>query len=687
MPSKFIANSNFDVLFSLRMEEDLARYAAHPGEYTVSSKKLKDIHLCSPRRCKAKKPGQACFRDFYKNVDTSAIYHVQDSNISHKDTVQAPSVKVIPVKVDGVEETLVNGVPFIDKLESKFSSLEPSKSWGEVFGNHISFWKDNRSPSYRLYQEMEKNGNLYSITVGETSEKEAAAKVESFKTSIFEGAEKFKPFPRVFIALDVEGKRAVEGSDIPMLAKIHLGDGFSCFLEINFPMKKNQIPRAVVELFETDDFVFVGNDCTEDLVMVEYAVSTLTSVGWEFKAKWIDTAALWVGLGKWAKNSFGLSTLMYQCLGGFLPKSFKLSCAPDWTQSMYKLPWQYTVYNIGDQFAIIAALHLFFMTAIQTIVPDKERFVQKLGLDESESANLFVSIVTETFTGVCLDGAYYQGAPAYLRDQAVIQVPIGRHISFRHRMKENESPRLNKLINIWGKPVSFIRSSWMCKEESKFVEGFLGICRELKFCEYADAVMSPEDVSEDEVMILNASEDSEIIELDDHVDHVEDQRDHVEDPVEKPIEDDVECELMPGARVSRFLKPRPVWNPSGYAPTKKLLKELLDRGVPHVAIDRHGVEYTRRARNWTEYLSIKEMLKEVRPEKILKFVDDNPITGLEWIHSATEWGKSPTPTNFRFMGGKWYRDVVRVVEKRLRIKVENKHPYNKIRGGRNTRRN
>ena len=44
-------------------------------------------------------------------------------------------------------------------------------------------------------------------------------------------------------------------------------------------MKRNQIPRAVVELFETNDFDFVGNDCTEDLVMVVYAVSTLTSVG------------------------------------------------------------------------------------------------------------------------------------------------------------------------------------------------------------------------------------------------------------------------------------------------------------------------------------------------------------------------------------------------------------------------
>ena len=80
-------------------------------------------------------------------------------------------MKVIPVPVDSVEETLVNGVPFLDKLEPKFSSLELSKSWGEIFWNHIDFWKRNRSPSYRL-------GNLYSITDGETSQKEAAVKVE-----------------------------------------------------------------------------------------------------------------------------------------------------------------------------------------------------------------------------------------------------------------------------------------------------------------------------------------------------------------------------------------------------------------------------------------------------------------------------------------------------------------------------
>ena len=668
------------------MEEDLARYAAHPGEYTVSSKKLKDIHLCKPKSCKAKKPGQACFRDFYKNVDTSAIYHIQDPNSSHGSTVHIHSVKVIPVPVDGVEETLVNGVPFLDKLEEKFSSLEPSKSWGEVFRNHINFWKGNRSPSYRLYREMEEDGNIYSITVGETSEKEAAVKVESFKTAIFKGAEKFKPFPRVFIALDVEGKRTVEGSDVPMLAKIHLGDGFSSFLEINFPVNKNGIPRAVVELFETDDFVFVGNDCTEDLVMVEYAVSTLTSADWEFKAKWIDTAALWVGLGKWAKNSFGLSTLLYQCLGGFLPKNFKLSCAPDWTQSLYRLPWQYTVYNVGDQFAIIAALHLFFMTAIQTIIPDKEKFVQRLRLSESDSANLFISIITETFTGVCFDGAYYQGAPAYLREQAVIQVPSGRYSAFRHRMKEDESPRLNRLLKMWGKPVWFLRSSWECTEEVKFTEGFLGILKELKFCEYADIVISPEDESEDEVMILNASADSEMVVLESCVDHVGYQTDHAKDSLENLVKDDMECEPMRGTRVSRFLRPRPTWNPSGYDPKRAQLKSLLDKGIPHVAVDRHGVEYTRRAKNWTEYLSIREMLKDVRPEEILKFVNDNPVVGLKWIDSATEWGKFPTPTNFRFRGGKWYRDVVQIVERKLKIRVTNKHPYNKIRGGRKTRK-
>ena len=36
-----------------------------------------------------------------------------------------------------------------------------------------------------------------------------------------------------------------------MLAKIHLANRFSSFMEINFPVNKIQIQRAVVELFET----------------------------------------------------------------------------------------------------------------------------------------------------------------------------------------------------------------------------------------------------------------------------------------------------------------------------------------------------------------------------------------------------------------------------------------------------
>ena len=139
-------------------------------------------------------------------------------------------------------------------------------------------------------------------------------------------------------------------------------------------------------------------------------------------------------------------------------------------------------------------------------------------------------------------------------------------------------------------------------------------------------------------------------------------------------------------RVSK-LDPRPSGNSSGYYPKKADLDVLLENNVPHVAVDRHGEEFTRRAQNWTEYLSIREMLNEVSPDEILQFVNENPIRGLEWIHSATAWGESPTPQNFRFRSGKWYRDIVRIVEKKMMIQVENKHPYNKIRGGRNTRRN
>ena len=76
----------------------------------------------------------------------------------------------------------------------------------------------------------------------------------------------------------------------------------------------------------------------------------------------------------------------------------------------------------------------------------------------------------------------------------------------------------------------------MCKEESKFAEGFLRLSKELKFCVYTDVVVNPDDVSEDEAMILNyTSKNSEIIKLEDHVDHVEEERDHVGEPMEDDV--------------------------------------------------------------------------------------------------------------------------------------------------------
>ena len=90
-----------------------------------------------------------------------------------------------------------------------------------------------------------------------------------------------------------------------------------------------------------------------------------------------------------------------------------------------------------------------------------------------------------------------------------------------------------------------------------------------------------------------------MIVLEDCVNHVEYQTDHDEDSLEKLVEDDVESEPMRGSRASRLLRPRPTWNPSGYDPTRTQIQRLLDRGVPQVAFD--GVEYTCKARNWTEF--------------------------------------------------------------------------------------
>ena len=112
-------------------------------------------------------------------------------------------------------------------------------------------------------------------------------------------------------------------------------------------IKGEWVSECLNEFFNQEKLLFVGNNMTEDIGQIEFALTLLNGSTWKFTGKWLDTCVLWTSFGGWSK-SVGLANFRYQTLGGFLLKHFKLSCAPDWALRHKELFWEYTVHNIGD---------------------------------------------------------------------------------------------------------------------------------------------------------------------------------------------------------------------------------------------------------------------------------------------------------------------------------------------------
>ena len=113
---------------------------------------------------------------------------------------------------------------------------------------------------------------------------------------------------------------------------------------------------------------------------------------------------------------------------------------------------------------------------------------------------------------------------------------------------------------------------------------------------------------------------------------------------------------------------------------------LQEQGSVYIGVGENGREKTMNAGAWTDFLSVREMLTVVRYADVLRHVQNNPYEGLRWISAATPWGNRPTPLNFRFGDPRSYRDIKRIVERKLNISLRNRHPYYQTRAGRNLRR-
>jgi len=672
---------------------DLSIYSSHPSEYTFSFSKLKKMHFCSSN-CTKKNPGQKCFQDLYKEIVPKHVWHICPPDCQIKN--RYPTLKHVALKVGATEECLVEELPFLDQMRFKLENSEVS--WKSSLLSVMDFLSIYRSPCFLDYEAMEEENSIFSVTIGSTPEIDIAETISNFIAKVKSSGLAVSPIPSVLCAFDVEGQRShADSAVIP--AKIHLGN-FSCFLEINLPLTNDKRLRgegcglspSVNSLFNNDSLLLVGNDCTADLGLIKTAFSLLEGKEWNQTGSWIDVCSLWTSIGGWSKDSVGLAMFRYQTLGGILQKNFKLSCAPDWALSYKKMPWQFTVYNIGDLTSILGSLYVFFIVIIPTILPSPLEIMSESNSSETAAAEFLCAVILQTFDCIPFNSKLYQGT----------RNPYSRREIIR-------DPAVVKLKNIIGEPILAIRPSW----NERAVDCSRLLLRLAKDVSLKWTILHVASKPRDSMDVLTVNVSDEISENEDILMVDADVEELLESSLESIADDDkfLECPLevvhslsssepvrsstpniplsleqsSTPIRISRFAE-RTSFVPSGYNPTKSQLDRLLRLGIPHIALDRHGKEYTRKSGgNWKNYLSCREMVKEVGLDSVLQMAKEEPYRVLRWFNAVTPWKATPGPTDFRFSTAKFYIKIRKTVEKELGIKIANKHPFYRIRGGRNLR--
>ena len=573
--------------------------------------------------------------------------------------------------------------------------------------------RNMRCVSKENFVTLTREKRLFSVTLGVDSAVTIEDTLRKFTDIV---TSRFHPV----IAIDVEGK-AVGSGAVPDLSKIHLGNPYTpIFLEINFPRDDKGKYRGaaadvapIKNLFDVDDIVFAGSAMSEDILMIEQTLSTIGTEPWTMVGNTLDVAAMWVCLGNWTRNSYGVQALTYIISGGIQLKNFKLSCAKDWSIDWRNLDWSHTVYNIGDQLSIINALYTLLTMLIPTLFPCKREAFEAFG---PEFPTIFNAFFIEQFLNVQLLEQQFQRSDPWNRRRCVLlssdDLVRVRNPTLRDYMERSlEKMRYDtgKILDDIGDPVLFLRGDWVAQNSSflpSFREalrkrsktgyfqftGSTGIVPNTGLClTLPEVEVEPEgrirDKSSSCTLQLDASPIRESRSLssisarsaESKPPSVSPQRSEtqvIKAPSDSPEVTTVEAIAGSNSRVSRWSKNPISRDPSGYVLDEATREKLQEEGTRYID-NRDGRDVTMNTDGkWWLMLSIREMLRVVSKEEIYEAVRDQPLLGLSWITSATAWGSPPTPTSFRFTYASHYRNIVRIVKEKLpNVHVKNPHPF------------
>jgi len=694
---------------------------SHFRSGNVSMNKIKAAHGCEPGECDRKKPTMVCLKRFLSRIEGSTVYHTCPEDCQFEQN--NPLIKHKPLRIVAPAETWVCGRPILDIVDQKLGN----SLWKEVLSRPLDFLKKNRSPTKDHLDRAVRSRKMYSITIGITPEDKVASQLKAFKSDLQEYGSLVAPLPANLVAFDVEGDIKVDMGRISSVpAKVHFGNGLTTFMEINFRIVKGtsvkcEVPDVLLDFLSDQNYVFVGNNLMSDVLLLNAAISIALGQDWEFSGRILDTAAIWVGIGGWDLETVGIWTQINMCTGGMLVKDFRLSCNEDWTRPFHRLGWEYNLYNLGDQYAVMCSAQVFLLAIVPSLFPSTEEILARTRQSVEGFFSHAVGVIVDNYAFVNIHHGVYQS----VRSDAAVADTLTRSILCNSKMAKSQTLDQEKfllqsfdqvscatpqMIKVWPRGCPKIISDWDNSVSwlNDLFNVFSGTDMNFNSCKVKDISKELESITQEKKRIADerglieeekaenefeivsdgdfesdSSEGSEYhLELNADPDELMEEQESTEpEPTEpestEPETTVVEMEQLPVPRRLAIQAPRPEprFNTSGYRPIPGELERLDRAGMIYMDVHHNNVETTVNATHWSEYLSIREMLYEVTKDDIFRLVRASPEKGLSWIRRSTPWGCTPRPTDFRFKNHRIYKRVVRIVEEEMPfIRIRHQHP-------------
>lgn len=458
----------------------------------VTSKMLKERHYC-PQECQDKTGNmKRCWNHFY---------------LKHKEE-DIPDIGFMQDHVPG-------WFPLLDAGDKKLK--DANSGWHLELASLTSFIKDNRTATFQTFNRLKEDGKLRTIVIGQDTDYEIHQILQHFKADLIKTRTTIE-FYMAGVAFDVEGQNRADQEHhhgIKQLpSKLHMGDGYNAFLEIQFPLRKTaggwriasdtEFPEPLREFFKlfgpgADNFL-LGHDLKDDVLSIQNAIRALTNgEDWDFPV-WLDTAVLWTRLGGYAKKSYGIQPMLLELSGGSMLKKFKLS-TQDWKQPWFKLPPCATTYNLGDLKAVFNIYLCFFPINIPRVFPSHQALQDAIG---KGNVKPFLETLVDTVNRSCFmmefDGESYRRAGDFNRTACVVQDFSGEDKldEWRSWCIALRNPLTSSLYQIWPKDAPCVTSEGWSPGDPGTLRVYL---RDLGYMEESKPA-EPPDCRQEEVCIL-----------------------------------------------------------------------------------------------------------------------------------------------------------------------------------------